>query len=191
MMMSCVFVLPTYSAELSGWSGGFFVVGETQSIRPYENRSKTPDPLMIATLKITEVLHGTNDLIGKTFEAFTCNVQVYGNYQAISPALKVGDVCICVIQNTENLAKNNEKVLEMNSDGAYPVGDDLVPCIKGRKTNNIAQVRQDYDAVLKRLRHRRDHPEAYRTKTTEVKAGTAAATQSKPTPPAGCKPEVP
>lgn len=60
----------------------------------------------------------------------------------------------------------------MFSQGPFPAGDDYLPCIKGREVDNITGLRGDYDAVLQRLRHRRDHPETY--KTIEIKVEQTA-----------------
>ncbi len=169
----------------SKWKSQFhLVIGETQSVQPFK-RSGTTQPLgMVATLKITEVLRGPQDLLGQTFQAFTSEKFMDGNTCYITPVLKPGELCISAV------ARNGDekKELWMSSWGGVLVGEDMLPCIQGRKVNPFYGDLQDYDLVLARLRHRREHPEAYAKVDFNVPPAPPKSTGEKGQVPSSSKP---
>lgn len=123
------------------------------------------NPVMRAAVQIQDVLSGPPSLKGKSFMVYSSAVfPTAGNAYVVTPNLKVGDEGIFVFK----LLRDGSPCVQ---NYRQAIGEDALPLIRGRDPS--------YEAALKRIIHRRDHPEAY--KAAEVKA--APPPQVPPQPP--------
>lgn len=156
------------------------VVGQVKTVEPAHYPNINDPRTFKAELLVTEVLQGAQDLMGRSFSAYTSNdLDMLGLREiCIRPLLKAGDLGVFQIESWGGGRYGQI----LHGGGAY---NDVLPVIKDSPFDRDGSKRT-FEAVLQRFRDRRDHPEKY--SVPEAAPANAANTKAAPAPPL---PEVP
>ena len=115
-------------------------------------------PVFEAACLVEEVLQGPAELKGKRAYGMTRDKMMIGNFSVILPSLKIGETGIFPVYLV------NDHLCFLPNVG-NPIAGGEVPSIQGRDPN--------FEKLLQRLRHRRDHPEDQRKEEKEGHPSTA------------------
>jgi len=127
----------------------YLVLAEVISTEVYKEYANGTPPLLRAQMTVSEVLRGPETLKGETCFAFARDYQGDSNGGLFEVSIKAQDKCICGV--VFSLAPI--PVLNFSQSHPLQIGDDVIPVVNRHN--------QNFDAVLGRLRDRRDHPEKY------------------------------
>lgn len=155
LVISCLCSVRAIDREAEWSRKALVVVGQVKTVEPAHYPNINDPRTFKAELLVTEVLQGAQDLMGRSFSAYTSNdLDMLGLREiCIRPLLKAGDLGVFQIESWGGGRYGQI----LHGGGAH---GDVLPVIKDSPYDRDGSKRT-FEAVLQRFRDRRDHPEKY------------------------------